>query len=126
MDGDILQTLYDFSVELRSRIERNVVIVELSGRVTVSDRPGLLKETIVNALSKGAKNVVIDLTSVHYIDSTRLGELISAHVTVSRQGGRLKLVHTPDRVTELLVIAGLSDVFERFPTVAEAIRSLED
>jgi anti-anti-sigma factor len=58
---------------------------------------------------------------VRYIDSTRLGELIAAHVTVSRHGGRLKLVRTPDRVNELLVLSGLTDVFERFDSVDAAL-----
>jgi anti-anti-sigma regulatory factor len=41
-------------------------------------------------------------------------------VTVTRQGGRLKLVHTPARVVELLVLSGLSDVFERFDSMKDA------
>ena len=76
-------------------------------------------------MRQGARNVLIDLSGVHYIDSTRLGELIAAHVTVSRQGGRLKLVRTPQRVVELLLIAGLGDVFERFESVDDAKKSLE-
>ena len=67
--------------------------------------------------------MLIDLSGVHYIDSTRLGELIAAHVTVSRQGGRLKLVRTPPRVVELLVIAGLGEVFERFDSIEDAKKS---
>ena len=62
---------------------------------------------------------------VNYIDSTRLGELIAAHITVSRIGSHLKLAGTPARVIELLTLAGLGDVFERFPTVDAAIASLD-
>jgi anti-sigma B factor antagonist len=111
-------------VDIRSRLEGNAAVVELSGRLTVNDRPGALKEAVVNALGRGAKDVLIDLTGVNYIDSTRLGELIAAHVTVSRQGGGLKLVHTPARVAELLVLAGLSEVFERFDSIEEAKKNL--
>jgi anti-sigma B factor antagonist len=110
-------------VDIRSRLEGDVAIVELAGRLTVNDRPGALKETVVSVLGRGAKNVLIDLTGVNYIDSTRLGELIAAHVTVSRQGGRLRLVHTPNRVADLLVLAGLSDVFERFDSIDAAKKS---
>jgi anti-sigma B factor antagonist len=104
-------------------VDGNLAVVELAGRLTVNDRPGLLKETVANAVARGATNVLIDLSGVRYIDSTRLGELIAAHVTVSRQGGQLKLVRTPDRVAELLTIAGLSGVFERFDSVEAAIRT---
>jgi anti-sigma B factor antagonist len=108
---------------IRERIEDGVGIVQLDGRLTVNDYPGLLKEAVAGIVRQGAKNVLIDLSGVHYIDSTRLGELIAAHVTVSRQGGRLKLLKTPPRVVELLLIAGLGDVFERFETLDDAKRS---
>ena len=68
---------------------------------------------------------MLDLSGVRYIDSTRLGELIAAHITVTPQGGKLKLVGTPDRVCELLRMAGLDGVFERFATTDDAARSLK-
>ena len=64
------------------------------------------------------------LSGVHYIDSTRLGELIASHVTVSRKGGRLRLVGTPNRIIELLAIAGLEGVFERFDSTEAASAGL--
>jgi len=63
-------------------------------------------------------------SGVRYIDSTRLGEIIAAHITVSRQGGRLKLVGTPDRIVELLEIAGLGGIFERYASADDAKKSL--
>lgn len=108
---------------IQERLDGTIGIVELNGRLTVNDYPGLLKESVAGIIKRGAKNVLIDLSGVHYIDSTRLGELIAAHITVSRHGGRLKLLKTPHRVVELLEIAGLGDVFERFESIEEAKKS---
>lgn len=108
-------------MELRERQIRDVTILELAGRLTVNDEPGLLKEAVADAVRRGAKRVLLDLSGVHYIDSTRLGELIAAHVTVSRQGGRLSLVATPARIVALLGMAGLDGVFEQLPSVEEAV-----
>ena len=113
-------------MEIRERQSGDVAIVELSGRLTVNDQPGLLKEAVATAVGKGARHVLLDLSGVFYIDSTRLGELIAAHVTVTRQGGKLKLVGTPDRVCELLRMAGLDGVFERFATADDAKQSLKN
>lgn len=109
---------------VRERLDGTIGIIELDGRLTVNDYPGLLKEAVAGVVKRGARNVLIDLHGVHYIDSTRLGELIAAHVTVSRLGGRLKLVRTPARVAELLTIAGLSEVFERFDSIDAAKQAL--
>ena len=109
-------------MEINERQGGSVTILELSGRLTVNDQPGMLKEAVAGAVRRGAKHVLLDLAAVHYIDSTRLGELIAAHVTLSRQGGQLRLVGTPTRITDLLAIAGLDGIFERYATMAEATR----
>ena len=103
------------------RQQDGVTVIELAGRLTVNDRPGMLKGAVGAAVDRGARQVVLDLSSVMYIDSTRLGELIAAHVTLSRLGGRLQLAGTPARVTELFTMAGLDGVFSRFDTVGDAV-----
>ena len=108
-------------MELSERQEGDVTVITLTGRLTVNDKPGLLKGAVATAVGRGAKHVVLDLSAVKYIDSTRLGELIAAHVTLSRQGGRLSLAGVPVRVAELLGMAGLDGVFSRFPNVGDAI-----
>ena len=110
-------------MEIRERQQDDLTIVELDGRLTVNDEPGLLKDAVARAVGRGARQVLIDLSGVRYIDSTRLGELIAAHIMVSRQGGRLKLVGTPDRILDLLSLAGLSGVFERYASIDEAAKA---
>jgi anti-sigma B factor antagonist len=108
-------------MELTQREDGDVTVITLTGRLTVNDKPGLLKGAVATAVGRGAKHVVLDLSSVKYIDSTRLGELIAAHVTLSRQGGRLSLAGVPARVAELLGMAGLDGVFSRYGSVGDAI-----
>lgn len=108
-------------MELSERQEGDVTVITLTGRLTVNDKPGLLKGAVAAAVARGARHVVLDLGPVKYIDSTRLGELIAAHVTLSRQAGRLSLAGVPARVEELLYMAGLDGVFARFPTVRDAL-----
>ena len=107
-------------MDIRERRTGEVSILELSGRLTINDQPGMLKDRVAAAVQQGARHVLLDLTRVGYIDSTRLGELIAAHITVSRVGGRLRLVGTPDRVVELLTLAGLDGVFEQYRTIEDA------
>jgi anti-anti-sigma factor len=99
-----------------------------SGGSTFLQRYGLTLEDLVNQnvtnLVNGARSVVLDLARVPYIDSTRLGELIAVHVTVSRAGGRLALAGATDRITELLTVAGLEGIFESFGSVDQAHTAL--
>jgi anti-sigma B factor antagonist len=112
-------------VQISSRLLGPIAVLTLSGRLTVTDSPGTLKNAVADMVRRGARHVVLDLGGVNYIDSTRLGELIAAHITVSRLGSHLKLAATPSRVVELLTLAGLGGVFERFETVDAAVASVD-
>lgn len=111
-------------MEIHERLTGDVALVELAGRLTVNDQPGMLKDAVAGVIERGARHVLLDLSGVRYIDSTRLGELIAAHISVTRVGGRLKLVATPARIVELLSLAGLGGIFERYATADEARQSL--
>lgn len=111
-------------MQIRHTIADAVAVLELTGRLTVNDSQGLIREAVAEVLRGGATSVVLNLAGVQYIDSTRLGELIAAHVTLSRTGGRLTIAGTPPRVLDLLTLAGLDTIFERFETVADAVASL--
>lgn len=108
-------------MDIRERQQDGITVIELSGRLTVNDRPGLLKGAVAAAVERGARRIVLDLSKVKYIDSTRLGELIAAHVTLSRLNGQLRIAGTPPRVTELFAMAGLDGVFARYDSVKDAV-----
>lgn len=111
-------------MEIQSTIDGAIATLRLVGRLTVSDEPGSLKQATADAIAGGAKSVVLDLSKVPYIDSTRLGELIAAHVTVSRQGGRLVVAGATSHIANLLKVAGLEGIFESFATAADAQKAL--
>jgi|SRR6187399_2393951 len=102
-----------------------VAVLQVVGRFTATDRPGELKDAVSAVLRNGARHVLLDLSGVSYVDSTRLGELISAHITVTKQGGRLKLIAPPERIVSLLSMAGLDGVFEQFLTIELASATLD-
>lgn len=111
-------------MQIQEHLAGEIGVLQLSGRVTVNDRAGALKDAVSSLVRQGALNVILDLGGVQFIDSTRLGEIIAAHITVGRHGGRLLLAATPPRVLELLELSGLDDVFERFDSVEAATAAL--
>ena len=58
-----------------------------------------------------------------YIDSAGLGEIVRTYTTVSRQGGKLKLLNLTKRIQDLLAITKLLTVFETYESEPDAIKS---
>ncbi len=75
------------------RLVDSVAIVDVSGRITLGEGCTQLRELIREQLAKGNKNVLLNLGDVTYIDSSGIGELVSAFTAVSNQGGSLKLLN---------------------------------
>ena len=58
------------------------------------------------------KKILLNLADVNYIDSSGIGELVSAYTTVKNQGGELKLLNLTKKVHDLLQITKLYTVFD--------------
>ncbi|SPE39433.1 Anti-sigma factor antagonist [Candidatus Sulfopaludibacter sp. SbA3] len=101
----------------------NVVIVDLSGRITLGEGSGLVRGTIKDLISAGQKNILLNLKDVGYIDSAGLGELVGSYATVSNLGGQIKLLNVDGKVRDLLQVTKLYTVFVTFTDEAEALRS---
>ena len=82
-----------------------------------------MRELIRDQLSKGNKNLLLNLGDVTYIDSSGIGELVSAYTGVSKQGGGLKLLNLTKKVHDLLQITKLYTVFDVHDDEAKAISS---
>ena len=73
--------------------------------------------------ANGHKKLLLNLAEVSYIDSSGIGELVSAFTTVTGQGGAVKLLRLTKRVQDLLQITKLYTVFEIFEDETEGVRS---
>src|SRR5262249_7036088 len=80
-------------------------------------------DTVRDLLSKGQKRILLNLGDVNYIDSSGIGELVSAFTTVRNQGGELKLLNLTKKVHDLLQITKLYTVFDVKDDEAGAVRS---
>jgi len=98
-----------------------VTIVDLSGRITLGEGSVILRDTVKDLLSKGNKKILLNLGDVSYIDSSGIGELVSAFTSVQRQGGELKLLNLTKKVHDLLQITKLYTVFDVKDDEATAI-----
>ena len=70
-------------------------------------------------------NIVLNLGDVDYIDSSGIGELVSAYTTAKGRGGELKLLHLTKKVHDLLQLTKLYTVFDVYTdeSIALAVSS---
>lgn len=113
------------SMKISNRQVDGVTILDLSGRITLGEGSVQLRDAVRDLLSKGQKEILLNLADVNYIDSSGIGELVSAFTTVRNQGGELKLLKLTKKVHDLLQITKLYTVFDVKDDEAQAIGSFK-
>ena len=111
------------SVKLTTHEDREVIVVDASGRLTLGEGTSTLRTKIRELIEGGSRRIVLNMADVSYIDSSGLGELIAAHTTITTAGGEIKLLNLARRVHDLLKITKLYTVFETFEDEASAVGS---
>jgi len=110
-------------MKIDKREREGVLILDVEGKITIGKGDIALREAVHKALDDGARKVVIRLADVSTIDSSGVGELVSAFTTVTNRGGKLKLLNLPPKVNDILQITQLTTVFEVYDNEDEAVAS---
>jgi anti-sigma B factor antagonist len=103
----------------------DVIIVDFSGKITLGEGSAMLRKTVRDLVDGGNKKIVLSLYDVDYIDSSGIGELVSAYTTVKNADGELKLLHLTKRVHDILQITRLFTVFDVQSDEGAAVRSFK-
>jgi len=101
----------------------DVVILDLVGKIMIGEGDDALREAVTRLVDGGSTKILLNLAEVPYVDSAGLGEIVRCYTTVSRKGGRLKLLHLTKKIKDLLAITKLLTVFETFDAEGDAIKS---
>lgn len=107
----------------KTRHQGNVTILDLSGKITLGENTGILRDELRSLMSQGSKNIILNMQDVSYVDSAGLGELVGAYTTATNQGGAVKLLHLQGKMKDLMQITKLHTIFPAFDNEQEAVKS---
>jgi anti-sigma B factor antagonist len=94
-------------------------VLRLRGEIDVRTSP-LLRQRLSELLAAG-RTVVVDLTSVEFLDSSALGTFVEAARGRNGSGGALRLACPPPHVQKVFRITRLAEVIPIYASVAQAV-----
>src|SRR5207248_3900865 len=100
-------------------------IIKLDGKIAIGAGDQQLREVISSAVNEGKTKILLDLSGVTTIDSSGIGELVGSYTTATNRGGKLKLLHLPAKLNELLHVTQLITVFEVYERSEEHTSELQ-
>lgn len=106
------------------RFKEDVAIVSLSGKFLAGSDGPYLRQKVKDLIDAGTEKLLIDFHDVPYIDSTGLGFLAGARVTVQNAGARMVLASLNQHVRKILDEVNLTQFFLVADSEAAAIARL--
>lgn len=102
-----------------------VTILRPKGKITIGTAEEALRDTVQRVLDSGATKVVLNMTDVTMIDSSGIGELVSAYAKATNRQAQLKLASLPAKISDILTITQLITVFDIYDSEDEAVASYQ-
>jgi anti-anti-sigma factor len=110
-------------LEITSRTEGDIMIVEPRGRATLGENSEFLDHELQRITATGCKKLLVDLSGLIQMDSSGISALVRQCTGLTRKGGSLRLVCPPGRVYDALSVTRLLDAIPTFPNLSAALES---
>ena len=111
-------------MKIKKREVGEITVLDLSGKIMGGDDFDLFNNAIKDLVNDGHVDIVLNLKSVKWINSSGLGLMVSAYTSLVKQGGRMKVCEVSERIDNILHVTQLELIFETFDKEADALASL--
>lgn len=99
------------------------VILKLIGEMDIYSAPQL-KDKTTSLCQQGVKNIILDLSTLKFVDSIGIGVIVASLMRTREKGGQLAVVNPTASVERLMNIVGLFQLLKKFSSVEEAQSAL--
>jgi len=102
-------------------IQENYSLLKLNEIKLTSQSSGLLEYELAKINTAGQKNIILDISSVKFIDSSGLSSLLIGHRLCKDSSGLFIITGVNDNVARLITISQLNTLLSIVPDVDAAI-----
>ncbi len=106
-------------------LKEDVLVFKLKDKLMGGSECEDAKQTLLDFMNQGYKNVVMDFSELEWANSAGMGAIISCYHTLRRNDGELKFASPTPKVEYYLNITKLNQVFEVYSSVDEAVASFK-
>jgi anti-anti-sigma factor len=110
------------ALQVRERSMPNGVILELAGDLAYANREQF-KTAVESVRQRGFRHLVLDMSSVRFIDSSGLGLLALVAQQFKLTQGRLSLLKPQAYVREIMALANIPSLIPMYESEQDAVAS---
>ena len=108
-------------MDLRFKRKNKTVMIQISGEIDHHTAKELRRQTENALLQMGGKNIIFCLQEVSFMDSSGIGMMIGRYKQVQALGGRVAIAYANEKIAEMILLSGLSQLLPIFDSIEEAL-----
>ncbi len=108
-----------------ARKEGDVLVMDLEGDLTGGPDTFEIKDAVKEHLERGERKILLNLNEVGYVNSTGVGIIVSVYSSITGAGGEMKLSNANDKVSRLMMVTKLLEVFDSYDNETDALRAFQ-
>jgi anti-sigma B factor antagonist len=108
-------------MQVRQETRGGQLILAPSDSLMCGGRAEQFESVLQEVIAAGHRHVIVDLSSVGHIDSGGVRVLVSGHLTVHKQGGRVSLANPCATVRRVFSTLRLDTVFPVYDSIDAAL-----
>lgn len=112
-------------MRFKDQIQGDIGILSLKGKLMGPPDTDELHDEVKSLLGQGAKNIIVDMHGVSWLNSMGVGALMRCYTTVKNHNGDLSLARLTEKAHSLFVITQLTKVFRIYDTIENASQSFQ-
>jgi anti-sigma B factor antagonist len=112
-------------MQLQETMMGDVATLQLEGKFLGGAECTAIYTKVKDLVAQGVRKVVIDLDGVSLMNSTGLGALVGASISLRNAGGDVKLSRLKGRMKGLLLASSIISIFESFDSIEAAVASFK-
>lgn len=111
-------------LDLTERTVGEAPAVGLVGELNINTAPAV-RRLLMKYVKRSEPNLMLDLTRLHFMDTSGLATLIETHLKVEKYGGRLVLFGLNPQIMEVFSVTRVNQLFQIAETEQEALEALQ-
>jgi anti-sigma B factor antagonist len=108
-------------MKFSSRDAGDVVVFDLKGGLEGGQDTYQIKEVVHEMLEQGKRKFLLNLDKVDFVNSTGIGIIAAVFSSISSAGGQMKISNANNKVSRVMIITKLMEVFDSYENEAAAL-----
>jgi anti-sigma B factor antagonist len=110
-------------MKFKSRNVDDITIFDLKGGLEGGPDSYAIKDAIKSQIETGGRKFLFNMDGVGYVNSTGIGIITSVYSTITNAGGHMKICNANSKVSKVMMITKLLEVFDSYYAEDEAIKA---